>query len=152
VSINVEQPNSPEPAGASGDAKEARGKIHSDFIDQLRAKFLGTPPPWPRASVKTREQVLAEISAAFRAMFLRVERSKPIPSAAKGSAVQLVGEVVKATRWPKDNPLAKVPDHWKDNVRTFRRYEIAAAMDVLMQAFNASGGGGSGSEWPPDRP
>lgn len=152
MSINVEQPPVSSPSDESGDAKESSGKIHSDFIDQLRKKFLGTPAPWPRASVKTREQVLAEISAAFRAMFLRVERSKPIPNAAKGSAVQLIGEVVKATKWPKDNPLSKVPAKWKDHARTFRRYETAAAMDVLMQAFNASGGGGSGSEWPPDRP
>lgn len=144
-SIPVDAPEDP-----AGDLAE------SDFLTRLRAEFIANPIKWPKNfdTGKTNKAV-AELQAAFRWMFLALERpSEARPKLTKGSAVKIVSDVAKQTKWPK-TPSKGGPDvakGWDDHPRAFRRYEIGAAMNILMNAFNRGGPGGTGSSWPPQRP
>ena len=111
----------------------------------------GDTAPWPRATVNTPAEVCTEFTDVFRALFLRREGSIDPSPGERGSAKQMIKELIEKTGWPDSDSIA-VPEPWKDRVVAFRRYEIACTMDILMRAFHAKGAGGPDSpQLPPDR-
>jgi hypothetical protein len=64
----------------------------------------------------------------------------------------MVKDLIDETHWPNGESIP-VPAPWKVNrARAFRRYEIGAAINILMEAYNAQGPGGDPSGYPPQRP
>ncbi len=132
------------------------GMVESEFIATLRATLIENPAakPWPPVDlINEREKILTQMTAMFRALFMRVERRRPIPKAPAKSALGVVTAMLKKSKWPK-NPDTKfpVPDEYSDPslVLSFRRYEICCAMNLFYQAYHRAGGAGSSSpEWPP---
>jgi hypothetical protein len=154
VQNNLEQPQQPViPANAPHDGGGA-DLTESQFLTALRAVFLSKDPVWPKR-VNDRAKILAEMQAAFRWMFQAVDLpSVKRTNGAKGSAVQLIADVAKQTKWPK-SPSQKGPalgKGWEKHNKAFRRYEVAAAMNILMNAFNVGGDTGQGTPWPPQHP
>jgi hypothetical protein len=154
VQNNLEQPQQPViPANAPHDGGGA-DLTESEFLKALRGVFLATTRVWPK-KVNDRAKVLAEMQAAFRWMFQAAEMpSVKRPAGAKGSAVQLIADVAKQTKWPK-SPGQKGPalgKGWENHNKAFRRYEVGAAMNILMNAYNNGGSTGQGTPWPPQHP
>jgi len=132
------------------------GMVESEFLKKFRAKFIGdaeNPPwPWPRQTVNTPLEFANEFVAVFRSLFMLLEDDDVPPAGPPNSAKQMVKDLIEETVWPS-GAMVPVPDPWKVNrVRAFRRYEIAAAINILMEAYNARGPGGDPSGYPPQRP
>jgi hypothetical protein len=145
-----------ETAGNVAVTGTVTGMVESVFLKKFREKFLGTggPRPWPRAAVNTNAEFTTEFTDVFRSMFQRLEASIAAPqSNVDGSAKQMIQQLLEETGWP--NPAkAPVPEPWKSDGHegVFRRYEIACAMNILMQAYhNDQPIGGGISSFPPDR-
>jgi hypothetical protein len=132
------------------------GLVESEFLKQFRARFVTPPnaenPSWPRETVNTPMEYANEFVAVFRSLFMLLEGEVVPPVGPAHSAKQMINELVDETHWPngKDVP---VPTPWKgDRARAFRRYEIAAAINILMKVYDKGGPGGDPSGYPPQRP
>src|SRR3954471_5618207 len=129
------------------------GMIESPFLKAFRDKFIGSgaEPAWPRATVNTPAEFATEFTDLLRTLFLRREASVSPPDGAPGSAKQMIKELLDDTQWP-DKIKSPVPEPWNSNGHfvAFRRYEIACALNILMQTYNSSGQGGGIGGYPPD--
>ena len=136
------------------------GIIESEFLRKFREKFFGKPgeeQPWPTTELMMDNKRLAEeFTDAFRTLFLlREEFDPPAADGADGSAKKLIKQLIDDTGWPLFNEKVPVPEPWSasDKRDRFRRYEVSAAMDIMMRAFHCkgTGGGGETTGLPPDR-
>jgi len=148
--------------GVTGNVK-VTGTIESAFLAKLREKFSGANPDepiWPPDAIMQMDEgrdalVAQEFIDVFRALFMLREAGDPPPAdGAEGSAKKLLAQLIAETGWPDFEAPATVPvpPPWDntDDRDPFRRYEISAAMDVLMRLYHAKGPAG-GSDLPPDR-
>jgi len=129
------------------------GLVESEFLKQFRAKFVGAEnPPWPRETTNTPMEFANEFVAVFRSLFMLLEDDVVPQVGPAHSAKQMIKELVDETHWPNGATIP-VPAPWKPTrARAFRRYEIAAAITILMRAYDKGGPGGDPSGYPPQRP
>ncbi len=131
------------------------GLVESEFLKKFREKFIGPDaenPPWPREITNTPLEYANEFVAVFRSLFMLLEGEDVPPAGPANSAKQMVKELIDETGWPS-GAAVPVPAPWKaTRARAFRRYEIAAAINILMGAYNSEGPGGDASGYPPQRP
>lgn len=131
--------------------------IESEFLRKLRAKLIGNVPSvqaWPLAEIMDMEsEVSDEFTDAFQALFLALEGAMPPFDGRAGSAKKLIMELIEETEWPAFNDKVPVPAPWNVAMKqdAFRRYEVSAAMDVMMRLYHAKGAGAPDSpKLPPD--
>jgi len=131
------------------------GLVESEFLKKFRTKFVGPDqenPPWPRETVNTPLEYSNEFVAVFRSLFMLLEHDEVPPAGPANAAKQMVKELIDETQWP-NGAAVPVPTPWKvKRARAFRRYEIGAAINILMEAYNSGGPGGDPSGYPPQRP
>lgn len=139
------------------------GLIDSAFIVKLRQKFKS--PGLPRGQALWDNKfapdgpgkkllIAQDIARAFTVLFMRVEKEEgPVAATTKNSAEKVVTDLLLAQplakRWPNDPGFPTLPPWDK---KAFRRYEVAAAMYVMMSTFNESGAGGGPTSLPPSLP
>lgn len=130
------------------------GLVASDFIDAIRAQFIGSAglPKYPDVSpAQAVGKVIQELPEALAAMLTVLDDGGEFPDApAQGSAVALVIAAATSSRWP--SAASKIPSDWSASVPKFRRYEIAAAINLMLQAYHHHGVGGGSSGFPPEKP
>jgi hypothetical protein len=150
---------------ADGQLDPETGIIETEFTAMIRDAVYGPgiKPIWPKSDLSDL-QANEEIKAAVELLFLRCE-GKPLPSEIHPaeSLPHIIRERLIATpNWPIKEP-PRIPERFKEDKNAhpprpnrkvaFRRYEVACAFNIIMKAFHAGiGGGGSGTEWPPQRP
>jgi hypothetical protein len=129
------------------------GLVRSDFIDAVRAQFIGSGglPIYPGVSAAAAvAKVIREMPEALAAMLTVLDDGGAFPAAPpQGSAVALVIAAATATGWPTAS--SKIPSEFT-LISKFRHYEIAAAMNLMMQAYHHTGVGGGSSGFPPEKP
>lgn len=132
------------------------GMVESDFITTLRQTLMGQDKNlWPPDKlIDEPEKALKQVTAMFRALFMRVERRKALPAAPENSALGIVSKMLKKSKWPNEKDKKfPVPAAYKDDeVLAFRRYEVTCAMALFYQSFHGAGGGGVPTDWPPKNP
>jgi len=140
------------------------GMVESPFLKMVRETFTQTnggtqlwPPEGAMDSTPDSRELLAkEFADAIHAMVRRREdQSFTMPDGPHGSAKKLLKTLVEATRWPAfDNNSIAVPEPWSIPQRrdSFRRYEAACTVEIMMRAFHAKGTGTGGDtpKMPPD--
>jgi hypothetical protein len=133
------------------------GTIESDFLNKFRVKFGvpgQTPRPWPSNDILSKpDKMVEEFKDVLHALFIcRETFADPPTGGTAGSAKKLIEDLIKDNEWPHKFEKAPVPAPWKtDKERDlFRRYEVSAAMDILMRAYDAAGAGGGSTPFPPD--
>ena len=128
--------------------------IESEFIVEFRKKFIDDDgvPLW-EPSVEQHVAVSNDIAAVFRKLYLLLESQQQSPSGDVGSAERMVSDLLVTMNWPNGDP--PVPTEWQVSAgakTTFRRYEIACAMNILLEARNLLDAAGNPPGWPPKRP
>jgi len=130
------------------------GMLESDFLTQVREKFIGSgaEPNWPGATEPDPiAKAALELPDVLGAMFLLVEgRTTSLLGGAPGTALAILNDAATAAQWPSDN--SAVPAEWKDSKQIFRRYEVACAINIMLEAYSSTGGGGGPRDWPPEHP
>ena len=122
----------------------------SRFLEALREEFFDDHemPTWPPAEdpeVRT-AQARRQMPAALRAMILAVEaKEAPEGAGGPGTALGKVKQAAADTRWPKGS---RVPPQWKKMKGLYRRFEVAWAINIMMEALARSGGGSGPKQWP----
>ncbi len=140
------------------------GIIETEFTELVRARVFGsgTKPKWPKPNLSDLV-ACEEIKDAVELLFLRCE-GKPLPSKIHpaNSLPNIIRDMLNDTNWPDSEP-PRIPKRFHEDLdadpprpnRTtaFRRYEVACAFNIIMNAFHVGiGAGGSGSDWPPQKP
>ena len=156
---NNDASNASAPSELMAEFSAETGMVESAFVAALRAK-LGAPGdelvPWPSKKLRQdRAKCLSQMAKVFRSLFLKLERRDAIPRGAKGSALAVLNELLAGSKWPNFNdPVYPVPPAYADNdhFKTFRRYEIGCAAQLLYEAYNRRGGGGGKNNYPPKIP
>jgi hypothetical protein len=142
----------------SGGVDPKTGMVESVFIATLRATLITKDEddaPWPpKALRRKREKVLAEMTTMFGALFKRIELHKKLPPGRPKSALRIVSDMLKGSRWPKKDAKFPLPLGYDtdEDAKTFRRYEATCAMALFYQAYGRCGrgdAGGSPVDWPP---
>lgn len=146
--------------GTAGSATTQDGLLVSDFLDAIRAQFIGSgpKPAYPKGPKdKASAKVIREFPEALAAMMKAFEDGDDFPADAKeDSALALVIAAAAQAKWP--NGGASIPAEWAmspsgdDLTSTFRRYEIVSALKIMMRAYNQVGTGGGGTNFPPEKP
>lgn len=132
------------------------GLVASPFLNAIRARFIGSSPATPIYPGVPQSQAVAkimqELPEAMNAMLDVLENGGLFPATpTPGSAVALVMAAAQESGWPND--VSTVPIEWRTQSFTkFRRYEIASAMNLMMQAYHHSGVSGGTTGFPPERP
>lgn len=161
----------PPPNKKDGQLDPGTGLIESDFVRMLRERIIGDDPDapnWPTdlAEDHEEEDAIKQINLASELLFLRCE-GEPLPGKIHParSLPRIIQELLKEVPgWPEEEPPV-IPlrfhkdEHAKpprplDRRVAFRRYEVACAFNIMMQAWNLFGAAGmkTGSEWPPQKP
>ena len=150
-----------KPSASKSGSLSKFGMVDSKFIAKLRTEFLGAagatlwgPGFASPASPNLKAMIGADLADAFRSMFLVLEDTVNAPAPLPGttdSATQRVASVIAATGWPDNDTNFAVPAEWDEADQVFRRYEIACAVNILLQAYNLHFPGGP-PEWPPHKP
>ena len=128
----------------------------SAFLAKVREKFYnedGTSN-WPGRPEPTHDaRAKVELPAALDALFRRVafhEALPPEPPEPAETALTALGRLKAAAvevNWPG---AAAIPVAWPAlDERTYRLYEVACAVNIMIRAFNDSGGGGGPRDFPP---
>ena len=134
------------------------GMVESKFIAGLRNTLMpdgNLPQPWPpRGIINDRAKLVAEMTTMFRALFLRFEKHLDIPRGPANSALRVVSDMLKGSKWPLADRKFPLPAEYnnKKGKVAFRRYEITCAMALFYQALHGAGGGGVPTDWPPKDP
>jgi len=129
--------------------------LETEFIRQVRAQFFDASGDsvWPSVpqgkSVLKVEIATFELPNAVFAMFDSVERDVTFPDGMPGTAIALIKAAATVTKWPTN---AEVPDKWKNSKRQFHEFEVGVVTNIMLKAFNVSGGGGTPRDWPPTNP
>lgn len=122
----------------------------SDFLIALRQQFFDATDTatWPpsRDAKKRKAQAATQAPVALKAMIRTAALDKPLPTAAAASALGRVRAAAAASGWPK--APSKAPTAWTGSVAKYRLFEVAAAIDIMMDALANKGGGGGPSDWP----
>ncbi len=123
----------------------------SAFLAKVREKFYnedGTSN-WPGAPEHDHDdRAKAELPAALDALFRRAAFNDALPPdpGAETALGRLKAAAVEVD-WPG---TAAIPDDWPAlDERTYRLYEVACAVNIMIRAFNDSGGGGGPRDFPP---
>ena len=144
------------------DLTASDGLIDSAFIVKLRDAFKNPALPvgqklWDANFTALNDpkrfpKIADDIGRAFKALFLRREQPGTPPPAPTtvNSAEKVVVDFLTANNWPQDIANFPVPGPWAEVA--FRRYEIAAAMYIIMSAFQRDGSGGGPASLPPSLP
>ena len=151
------------PAGPSTDLVAEfdahTGMVESAFIAKLRATLIVDPlsaMPWPTVKLRRdRKKCLTQMKNVFNSLFLKMETRAVLPKGSSGSAMAVISGVLQGSKWPNfDDKKFPVPAAYAkpDHFKTFRRYEIAGALQLLYQAYSRQGGGGIRDTWPPKIP
>jgi hypothetical protein len=150
--INSAQPGNPTELAMTD------GLLDSAFIIKLRETFITDDAQenlWnedfvdPDAADR-KALIAADIASAFRSAFMRCEKhADPEPGTAN-SAAKMMAEVLEETDWPTN--VAEFPVLGDFDAKAFRRYEVACAMYIIMQAYQRGNPGGGPTSLPPSRP
>jgi len=149
----------PVPTAAPSEAN-SDGMLVSEFIAEIRAQFIGAgvKPTYPGVAQDIAvSKVIEELPEALEAMLSAREDGTDFPATATaGSALELVIAAARKTGWPKKT--SSIPEEWRktdtdsNRTATFRRYEIASAINIMIQAYNRNGSGGGSTDFPPEKP
>ena len=124
--------------------------LDSDFLKALYEQFFdrNAKPKWPGPPPATRPaRALHEIPEALTALLTERINGTSLPQAQPGTAPHLVSEAARITGWP--GPGSKVPANWQGDMATYRMFEVAWAVNFMVQAYTLTGGGGGGpDDWP----
>ena len=129
----------PVAAGAPGNFLTT---LHAQFFDATHA------PVWPTADTRDGRtaQARTQMKAALAAMITATHKKKaPAGSGGASTALGKVKAAAAATLWPT---ASKVPAKWASRAAFYRRFEVAKAIDIMMEALTRSGGGGGPKDWP----
>jgi hypothetical protein len=131
------------------------GLVASPFLNAIRAEFIGSGPKPTYPGVPKSEavgKIIREFPEAMAAMLTVLEDGGLFPAnPTPGSALALVMKAAKDGGWP--NETTTVPSDWREKSFTkFRRYEIASALNIMMQAYHHSGVAGGTTGFPPEKP
>lgn len=98
---------------------------------------------------------IPDLQRALEMMFLVADLKIPTASATPGFAEQTIINLRASVPWP-DATNADVHPDWNTtpgNIRAFRLWEVAWAVNYFLEAIAKSGGGGGGKpNWPPPPP
>lgn len=141
------------------------GLLDSKFILKLREEFTnpGLPPGqslwddnFASSGTPGRKQLIADdIARSFNALFMRLELGADPPTTSTTPRANSSEKIILSLlgtgsgNWPND-PSYPIIGTWTK--KAFRRYEISAAMYIILSAFNSSGSGGEPSGLPPSLP
>jgi len=140
------------------------GMLNSSFIRKLRNTFLkGTDATqlWSVGfatgdPVQRKVLIKEDLADCFRSLFQVHESTPPAPPlpGTPTSATQLMASLITQTGWAEDiDGKVPVPAPWNAaDEDQFRRYEVACAMNILMQAYSLFGESGGRPTWPPEKP
>jgi len=148
--MNSPQPLNNPPQSLPAEVNFVNGMVDSKFLKELREAFLSPAAlsslwnaQFTRSAAPNRKELIAaDIAGAFRSVFMRNEVPTLEPeSGAANSATKLMKEVLlgDAKDWPRDLTKFPVPPPYR--AAAFRRYEIACAVSIIMQAYNKHGPG-----------
>jgi hypothetical protein len=136
------------------------GLLASQFLTEIRKEFLGgaNPPPWPGpAQPEAKRTLIRELPEVLRVMLEVLEDLAPLPAGAPaGSAVDRFIRAATRAGWPNNG--ADIPREYRNTTANqnltaaFRRYELASAINLMVQAYHRSGAGGGASSFPPEKP
>jgi len=130
----------------------------TDFLKELRKKLidpLTKQSRWPLATMALPADPLADLQAALSIMFLSAHQPGAMPpvSGNVGTVENHVTSLMNLLNWPA---AADIPADWNvpaNRKRQFRYYEVAWAVNFMLEAYANSGGGGPGPrDWPPPGP
>jgi len=138
------------------------GMINSKFLSKLRAAFKAPNPGlWSSGfpvsdPVQRKNMIRDDLADCFRSMFQVLENdppAAPLPGTPT-SATALLADVISKTGWAEDDDgKVPVPPPWNaGDEGSFRQYEIACAMNILMRAYALFGDSGGRPTWPPEKP
>lgn len=139
-------------AAASGSAQPAFDAelLQSTFLREVRKQFFDSrgKPTWPKAlpGIRKQDVAAAEMPLALWALFRRVAMEEDMPSVPAGTALGRIKSAAKAAKWP--GPGSKVPTAWKNRKANYRLFEVAWSVNILLEAYARTGGGGGPRDWP----
>ena len=130
----------------------------SPFLSEFRKRMFAAngKSQWPPATISKPDAAVADFKAAIDKMLqVALGPSSAAAPGGPGSAEQHVSDLIGLLPWVKpDN--SDIPAEWKTNQdlpKTFRLYEIAWAINFMLNAYANSGGGNGGvPAWPPPSP
>lgn len=136
---------------------ESSTVLMTDFLRELRKKLIDPVTKsslWPTAAMPP-PAPLADLQAALGIMFVAADQPGPLPpvSGNVGTVEKHVTDLMNLLDWPA---TADIPADWSvpaNRKRQFRYYEVAWAVNFMLEAYANSGGGGPGPrDWPPPGP
>ncbi len=134
------------------------GVLMTTFLKELRKKIIDGATKkslWPTATMTPPAVPLADLQAALSILFNSADQPGPMPpvSGMPGSVENHVTGLMNQLDWPA---TSDVPADWSAPVnrkRQFRYYEVAWAVNFMLEAYaNFGGGGGGPRDWPPPGP
>ena len=126
--------------------------LDSDFLKALYDQFFDAQekPTWPGDPAETRDvRALQQIPEAFNALLTRQISGGQLAQAhgVDRTALSLVNKAAATSGWPGAN--SGIPDGWKADAATYRLFEVAWAVNIMVQAYTLVGAGGGGpDDWP----
>jgi hypothetical protein len=128
----------PAPRKPGGkDKKSAKGRLVpllTPFMHEFKAQFVGTSvtPVWPTKG-QSKDSAFKEMGQVLSILFEAAEYGKLPTRDGSTSIPDRLGDIFANTGWPGDAPI---PKRLKKIAATARRYEIAVAADVMLEAIN----------------
>jgi len=130
----------------------------SPFLSAFHKRMFASngKSQWPPATMLKPDAPVADLKASVETMLQAILAPAPVPApGGAGSAEQHVSQLRASLPWPKaDN--SDIPPEWnadQDMRLIFRLYEIAWAVNFMLNAYANSGGGNGGvPAWPPPSP
>jgi hypothetical protein len=126
----------------------------SDFLYHVREQFFEDDgsPKWPGDPEDSAETRAAwEIPLALNVLYRRVRFDEDLPEAPAETALGKLKAAADAVQWP--SAASAIPPSWSPpetrTVDSYRMYEVACAVNLMLRAVNSSGGGGGPREYPP---
>jgi len=137
--------------------KPASGILMTDFLKELRKRLIDPSKKslWPPVTMAQPQGALADLQTALGIMFTAAHQPGAMPpvSGAAGTAENHVTTLMNQLNWPA---TADIPVDWSvpaQRKRQFRYYEVAWAVNFLLDAYANFGNSGSPPrDWPPPGP
>ena len=123
----------------------------SDFLNKVKGQFFkpdGTSK-WPgEPEISQVPRAKAELPIALEKLFQSALLGIPLPAADPATALGKLKKAANASKWP--TVKSKIPASWPKRDRaTYRLFEVAHAVNIMLRAFARRGGGGGPRDWPP---
>jgi len=122
----------------------------SEFLAEVWEQFFNADgsSKWPGLPANTlAERAKAELPAALDALFRCAVSDEPLPEADAATALGKLKAAADEVDWPDES---EIPDAWPaDQEDTYRLYEVACAVNLMLRAYRVGGGGGGPRDWPP---